>query len=381
MASSRLFLFGTLRHAPLLRLVAGRDVPARPARLPGARVERALHGDWPVLVADAGSEAEGILVEVDAGALARLDYYEAVYGYGRGPVTVATEAGEAAAEVWRPHAPEPGSGEGWSLEAWDAKWAPVTLEAAGDILRRMGTQDPGRVGAIAGIIRARADAVLRTRAWRREGRIGTALGSGDVEIVRRLHPYDGFYAMEEITARHRRFDGETQREVVRAVFRVADAATVLPYDPVRDRVLFVEQLRFGPLVHGDPAPWLLEPVAGLIDAGETPEETARREAAEEAGLVVEDLHFVARYYPTPGGVAHALYSYVGIADLPDEAAGLGGHVEEDEDILGHVVTFAEAMELLEAGDLVNAPAILSLQWLAANRDRLRAAWSGATAAG
>jgi ADP-ribose pyrophosphatase len=381
MVTSRIFLFGTLRHASLLRLVAGRDVPATPARLPGARVERARFGDWPVLVPDPQGEAEGLLVEVDDDTLARLDFYEAVYDYARAPVTLRTEAGEVAAEVWRPRAAEPGSGEPWAFDAWAAKWAPVTLEAAGDILRRMGTQAPERVGAFAGIIRARADAVLRTRAWARQGRIGTTLGSSDVEIVRRKHPYDGFYALEEITARHRRFDGQTQREVVRAVFRVADAATVLPYDPVRDRVLFVEQLRFGPLVHGDPAPWLLEPVAGLIDAGETPEETARREAAEEAGLVVEDLHFVARYYPTPGGVAHALYSYVGIADLPDEAAGLGGHAEEDEDILGHVVGYAEAMDLLAAGDLVNAPAILSLQWLAANRDRLRAVLPGASAAG
>jgi hypothetical protein len=31
------------------------------------------------------------------------------------------------------------------------------------------------------------------------------------------------------------------------------------------------------------------------------------------------------------------------------------------------------MALMEAGDLVNAPAIISLQWLAVHRDRLRKA--------
>jgi hypothetical protein len=102
-----------------------------------------------------------------------------------------------------------------------------------------------------------------------------------------------------------------------------------------------------------------------------PEASARREAAEEAGLALGDLHFVARYYPSPGGVSQVLFSYVGIADLPDEAAGLGGHAEEDEDILGHVIGFDQAMELMEKGDLVNAPAIVSLQWLAVHRDRLR----------
>ncbi len=47
----------------------------------------------------------------------------------------------------------------------------------------------------------------------------------------------------------------------------ADAVTVLPYDPVRDRVLLIEQYRFGVHMRGDPRPWVLEPVAGRIDAG------------------------------------------------------------------------------------------------------------------
>jgi len=148
---------------------------------------------------------------------------------------------------------------------------------------------------------------------------------------------------------------------------------VLPYDPVRDRVLFVEQIRFGPLAQGDPVPWLLEPVAGLVDFGETPEAAGRREAAEEAGIAVGDLHFIARYYPSPGGVAQILYSYVGIADLPDGVATIGGHMDEQEDILSHVLGFDAAFALIGSGDLVNAPAIISMQWLAAHRDRLRAA--------
>jgi ADP-ribose pyrophosphatase len=153
------------------------------------------------------------------------------------------------------------------------------------------------------------------------------------------------------------------------VFCVTDAATVLPYDPVRDRILLLEQLRFGPLAQGDPSPWLLEPVAGLIDAGETPEDTARREAAEEAGLAIGDLHFVARYYPSPGGVSQVLYSYVGLADLPDEAARLGGHADEERISWAMSSASTRRWTLMEAGDLVNAPTIISLQWLAAHRDR------------
>ncbi len=344
-----------------------------PARLPGARVEQALGGDWPVLVEAGGAESEGLLIEADAETVARLDFYEAVFDYHREPVAARGDTGLVPAEVWRPRQAHPGSGAGWDLEAWARRWGAMTLEAAADIMRRMGRQSADEIGRIAPIIRSRADARLRARASRRPGRIGSGLTAADVDVLSRRHPYDGFFGVEEIDLRHRRFDGGTEEVARRAIWRVTDAATVLPYDPVRDRVLLIEQVRFGPLVHGDPEPWLLEPVAGLVDAGETPEETARREAVEEAGVIVGELHFVARYYPSPGGVAQILFSYVGIADLPDEAAQLGGHVDEAEDILGHVVSFDEAMALLEGGDLVNAPAILSIQWLAANRDRLRAA--------
>lgn len=377
MPHTTVFLFGTLRHAPLRDLVAGAALPVAEARLSGARCERARYGDWPVLVEAASAEAEGLVVHLDDAGLARLDFYESVFGYRRLPVEVRTGEGTVMADVWRPAHEDEGSGAEWDLARWIEDWAPVTLEAAGDIMRRMERQTPEEVGPIAHVIRSRAQAVVSTRAWHRENRVGAGLRIADTEIVARTHPYDGFFGVEEIFARFRRFDGSTHEEVKRAVYRVTDAATVLPYDPVRDRVLMIEQLRFGPLAQDDPQPWLLEPVAGLIDAGETPEEAARRETAEEAGIALKDLHFVARYYPSPGGVAQVILSYLGIADLPDTAAGLGGHSEEDEDILGHLMTFDEAMSLLECGDIVNAPAIITLNWLAANRERLRrAAGSG-----
>jgi ADP-ribose pyrophosphatase len=197
---------------------------------------------------------------------------------------------------------------------------PLTLEAAADIMRQLDTRGPPRSGA-SPISSGRGR--MRCCAGGNGGGRGLSdrgFGEGDVEVAERRHPYDGFFSVEEIRARFRRFDGEDQREVLRAVFRVTDASTVLPYDPVRDRILLVEQVRFGPLAQGDPAPWLLEPVAGFIDAGESPEATARREAAEEAGLALGDLHFVARYYPSPGGVSQVLFSYVGHR----RSAGRGG---------------------------------------------------------
>ncbi|HEY6919245.1 MAG TPA: NUDIX domain-containing protein, partial [Tabrizicola sp.] len=181
----------------------------------------------------------------------------------------------------------------------------------------------------------------------------------------------GFFGLDIWTLRHRRFDGGMSPQLTREVFVAGDAVTVLPYDPVRDRVLLVEQMRMGPLGRGDPLPWQLEAIAGRIDPGETPEEAARREAVEEAGLVLGTLEKVAEYYPTPGAVTEYLYSYVGLCDLADGSAGVFGAEDEAEDIKGHLLSFDRLIEVMAAGEIGNAPLLLTVLWLQRERARLR----------
>ena len=112
--------------------------------------------------------------------------------------------------------------------------------------------------------------------------------AGDVQVQTRSEPYTGFFAIEEQDLRFRRFDGSLSAPVHRAAFVSGDAVTVLPYDPLRDRVLVVEQFRFSPFVRGDANPWQLEAIAGRIDAGETPEQALVRELGEELAIDVEE---------------------------------------------------------------------------------------------
>ena len=90
--------------------------------------------------------------------------------------------------------------------------------------------------------------------------------------------YNGFFSVEEHDVSFKRFDGSQSKVVTRGALVSSDAVIVLPYDPVNDRVLLIEQFRTGPYVKGDANPWVLEPIAGLIDVGETPEEAGLREA-------------------------------------------------------------------------------------------------------
>ena len=67
------------------------------------------------------------------------------------------------------------------------------------------------------------------------------------------------------------------RELTREVFERGHAVAVLPFDPARRQVVLIEQFRVGALGVVDD-PWLLEPVAGIIESGESAPEVARREA-------------------------------------------------------------------------------------------------------
>jgi ADP-ribose pyrophosphatase len=194
---------------------------------------------------------------------------------------------------------------------------------------------------------------------------------GDVQLIGQHTPYVGFFRVGEYELRYRQFDGDMSVAVGRTAFITGDAVTVLPYDAVRDRVLLIEQFRPAPFVRGDAQCWSLEAIAGRVDAGETPEAAARREAVEEAGLVLGDLLPVAGYYPSPGAVAEYLYSYVALTDLPDGVAGVFGLDGEAEDIRGHLVTFDALMRLVDSGEINNAPLLLTVLWLARARDRLR----------
>jgi ADP-ribose pyrophosphatase len=245
----------------------------------------------------------------------------------------------------------------------------AAAEALADlVMASFGQVEPARLRRRLGSLRAVA--ASRLRASRSAGR-ALRVGTGEVERVARHEAHAGFFGLEVLDLTHRRFDGAMGPEITREVFVSGDAVTVLPYDPGRDRVLLIEQFRAGPLGRGDPLPWQLEAIAGRIDPGETPQDAARREAVEEAGLVLGRLEPVAEYYPSPGAMTEYIYSYLAITDLPDGVAGVFGAEDEAEDIKGHLLSFDALMVAVAGGEVANAPLILTALWLQRERGRLR----------
>jgi len=194
----------------------------------------------------------------------------------------------------------------------------------------------------------------------------------DVEIEEHRVAFQGHYRIEQFTLRHRTFAGAWSKSLKREMLERGSAAALLPYDPRADAVVLLEQFRIGPFAQGD-APWIVEIVAGLIDPGEAPEQVARREAREEAGLEVGRTVPVASYYPSPGVSSEFVTVFCGEVDSR-KAPEIGGLAEEGEDIRITVRPFAEIVAGLEGGRFRNAITIIALQWLVLHHERLRRAW-------
>ncbi len=364
---TNLFFYGTLRHMPLLEVVLGTqasDLDFADAILPDHAIIGAEGGLYPVVLPQSSGQARGVIVRglTDA-QIDRLTYYEGGFDFDLRPMVLAD--GQGALVYFAD--PALATGGPWSLSDWQADWAELSVTAAREVMGYYGKRDAIEVARMFPMIRARATAQLNAA----QSKHGAMTTRGTVDIQQRDRVYAKFFALDEIVLRHERFSGGMSDPLLRAVFIATDAAIVLPYDPVRDRVMLVEQIRMGPLARGDRSVWQLEPIAGRIDAGETAEQAAYREAREEADLNLTELLPVAEAYASPGNATEFHYIYVGLADLPDSVTGVSGKEDENEDIRSHILSFETLMQLVDDMQAANTPLLVAALWLARHRDRLR----------
>ena len=368
---ARLILAGPLAWPPLLARVAGAAAAEAAQRvdLPDVAVA-GEEGCFPPVVPAAGGQCDARLLAAGPEVFARLSHFAAAIGLVAVPKHIVAD-GAAAVAFLAPSGDAPPGG-GWDMAAWAQRWGGIALDAADEIMGYWGHVGAGdlswRLPMILG--RATARQLARNAA---PSRLRSDIPAEQVEVIARRTLHAGYFLTREHVLRHPLLDGGMGEEVRREVFVATDAALVLPYDPARDRVLLVEQFRMGPFERGDPRPFVLEPVAGRVDAGETPEETARRECAEEAGLDLRALEHISSHYCSPGCSTEFYHCYLGLADLPGLERGRGGLAAEHEDIRTHVLPFDAAMALIASGEANIGPLVLMLLWLGAERGRLRAA--------
>lgn len=366
------FFYGTLRHVPLLQLVLGRaqgSLTVSAATLADYGVFRLGDEPFPHFASVPGAVATGILLhDVSEDEANRLRFYEGGFAYRLREVSVRAETGDMVpALVFYPDTVDQATERAWSLPDWERDWAEISLCAAAEAMAWYGRKSAEEMTLAFPGMRRRASALVAGR--KRQADPDRDL-SRDVRVVAHHHPYTKFFSMQEIDVQVRQYDGGMSDVLNRAAILVGEAAVVLPYDPRRDCVLLIEQFRAPVFMTGDPAPWVWEPVAGLLEPGEPPEVAARREALEEAGLAFGRLEPVGGMYSSTGSSTEYLHLFVGLADLAGNVTGTGG-TDEGEDIRSKVISYDALMQGIDAGAYKDMPLVTTALWLARHRDRLR----------
>ncbi|MCZ6495045.1 MAG: ADP-ribose diphosphatase [Alphaproteobacteria bacterium] len=198
------------------------------------------------------------------------------------------------------------------------------------------------------------------------------MSKNEIEILGKSCVFDGYFRIDRYRLRHTLHQGGMSREIVREVFERGNAVGILPFDPDRDEVVMIEQFRIGAYAAGAD-PWLTEIVAGIIEQGESAEQVARREIAEETGLKVGDLWPMVRYLSSPGGASERVELFLGRVDARG-AGGVHGLEFEEEDIRVFPLPYADAAAMVEEGKIGNAMTLIALQWLMLHRHEVMRAW-------
>ena len=197
-------------------------------------------------------------------------------------------------------------------------------------------------------------------------------GAQDVRILEDREAFSGHFSVRRLTLQHRCFGGGWSEPLVREIFARGDAVGVLPYDPVTDRLVLIEQFRPG-AIRGSDSPWMLELIAGVVEAEESDEEVAHREAMEEAACELAELQPIATVLPSAGACNEQVRLFCGRVSRA-AMGGIHGLAAEGEDILVHSVTRKDALELLAQNRIPNGHTLIALQWLHIHGDDLRERW-------
>jgi ADP-ribose pyrophosphatase len=177
-----------------------------------------------------------------------------------------------------------------------------------------------------------------------------------------------YFRLDEYSLSHELYRGGYSNVFTREIFERGSVVALLPYDPKYRKVVLIEQFRAG-AIHDEKNPWLIECVAGVVEAGESEDQVALRESQEEAGCEIKQLHHISRYYVSPGGSTEECTLYCGIVDSTG-IGGVHGLAEENEDIRVEVVDADVAYAWVGDGTIRSSAAIIALQWLQLNENRL-----------
>lgn len=143
------------------------------------------------------------------------------------------------------------------------------------------------------------------------------------------------------------------------------AIAVLPYDPVRKVALLVRQVR-APVLFVAGEGELTEAIAGMVEQGKA-EDSARREAHEEAGLALQALEPVGSMWTKPGCSTERMSLYLAAYAEEDRTGEGGGLADEQEHITLQEVALCDLAREADGGRMADMKTFALVQTLGLKR--------------
>lgn len=168
------------------------------------------------------------------------------------------------------------------------------------------------------------------------------------------------YPLQKISFQKPDLKGE-MHEQINEVYVRPDAVAVLLVDENEEKILLTRQFRLPAFLNGSEKGYLTETCAGLIEAGETPEQAAHREAEEETGYEILRPEKIGGIYSSAGGITEFLHLFIATYDSKGDHKQGGGKEGEGEDIELIEISFSDARDQLKQGTIHDAKTMILLQ--------------------
>jgi nudix-type nucleoside diphosphatase (YffH/AdpP family) len=183
-----------------------------------------------------------------------------------------------------------------------------------------------------------------------------------VLVEEKKYVFDDFFKVEEAHLRFEQFNGEMSPLIRRFSLERGNSAAVLVFNLDKQKIILINQFRYPTYSNGHG--WTIEVIAGMVDSGESPEESARRELQEESGLIISTLEDICTFYTSPGGSSEQIFLYY--AEVSGEFAKYnktGGLVKDGEDIISFEISLEDALNKIKTGEIRDAKTIVGIYWL------------------
>jgi len=192
-----------------------------------------------------------------------------------------------------------------------------------------------------------------------------------VEVKKVHRILDDYFKVDRALLQFETFDGAMSEEVVRLNFDRGDSVGAIIFNRTNQKIILVKQFRYPVFTKDEKNAWSLEIVAGMIEAGKSPEDTIAREIMEETGYHVNYMQPLFSFFPSPGGSNERVYLYFAKVDQTDLVRRGGGLIEEGENIQLIEITPKETFKMVNSGEIFDAKTIIALEWLKVRQKLLK----------